>query len=115
PGSFQWEATLWHELAHVVTIQLSNSRVPRWLTEGISVWDEKKAHADWARPQDMEFASMMQGGNVIKLRDLNAAFQDPRKISIAYFQGELVVDFLMEKYGQAGMNKLLRAYGTGLD
>src|SRR6185503_8864476 len=24
PGEFQWEATLWHELAHVITLQLSN-------------------------------------------------------------------------------------------
>ena len=40
PGEFQWEATLWHELAHVVTLQMSNQRVPRWLTEGISVYEE---------------------------------------------------------------------------
>ena len=32
PGDFQWEATLWHELAHVITLQMSNQRVPRWLT-----------------------------------------------------------------------------------
>ena len=37
PGEFNWGATLWHELAHVITLQLSNQRVPRWLTEGISV------------------------------------------------------------------------------
>ena len=36
PGEFQWEATLWHELGHVITLQMSNQRVPRWLTEGIS-------------------------------------------------------------------------------
>ncbi|MCK7515634.1 MAG: hypothetical protein MZV70_74425 [Desulfobacterales bacterium] len=36
PGSFNWQATLWHEMAHVFTMQLSKYRVPRWLTEGIS-------------------------------------------------------------------------------
>ena len=45
PGEFQWEATLWHELAHVITLQMSNQRVPRWLTEGISVYEEKQARA----------------------------------------------------------------------
>ena len=35
PGEFNWGATLWHELAHVITLQLSNQRIPRWLTEGI--------------------------------------------------------------------------------
>src|SRR5207237_2470508 len=37
PARFFWEATLWHELAHVITIQMSNQRVPRWLTDGIAV------------------------------------------------------------------------------
>ena len=49
PGSFQWEATLWHELAHVFTIQMSNSRIPRWLTEGISAFEEKRGRPEWAR------------------------------------------------------------------
>ena len=43
PGEFQWEATLWHELAHVITLQMSKQRVPRWLTEGISVYEETLA------------------------------------------------------------------------
>jgi tetratricopeptide (TPR) repeat protein len=114
-NAFQWEATLWHELGHVVTIQVSNQRVPRWLTEGISEYEQKRARAEWARQMDMEFASLMNDDKVIKLRDLNAAFTDPRKISIAYFQGSVVVEYLVDTYGQAGLNKLLRAYGEGLD
>jgi cellulose synthase operon protein C len=112
---FQWEATLWHELGHVVTIQASNQRVPRWLTEGISEYEQKRARAEWARQMDLEFASLMNDDKVIKLRDLNAAFSDPRKISIAYFQGSVIVEYLVDTYGQAGLNKLLRAYGQGLD
>ena len=41
PGDFNWAPTLWHELAHVITLQLSKQRVPRWLTEGISTYEEK--------------------------------------------------------------------------
>ena len=115
PGEFQWEATLWHELAHVVTIQMSNQRVPRWLTEGISEFEQKRARPEWARQMDLQFAQMMNDDKVIKLNDLNAAFTDPRKISTAYFQGSVVVDYLVETYGPAGVNKLLRAYGQGLD
>src|SRR5262245_47259783 len=43
PGQFNWGATLWHEMAHVITLQMSSQRVPRYLTEGISVWEEKRA------------------------------------------------------------------------
>ena len=115
PGSFQWEATLWHELAHVVTIQMSNQRVPRWLTEGISEYEQKRARQEWARQMDIEFAQVMNKGETIKLKDLNAAFTDPRKINMAYFQGAVVVDYIIDTYGAAGLNKLLRAYGQGLD
>jgi tetratricopeptide (TPR) repeat protein len=115
PGSFQWEATLWHELAHVVTIQMSNQRVPRWLTEGISEYEQKRARAEWARQMDMEFAAVMLHGKAIKLADLNAAFTDPRTINLAYFEGALVVEYIVERYGAAGLNKLLRAYGDGLE
>ncbi len=115
PGEFQWEATLWHELAHVVTLQMSNQRVPRWLTEGISVYEEKLARAEWARGQDLEWVRLLNEDKAIKLANLNAAFQDPRLISIAYFQASLLVEYIVETYGDEGLHKLLRAYGQGMD
>lgn len=115
PGDFLWEATLWHELGHVITLQMSNQRVPRWLTEGISEWEETQARKDWTRPGEDMFARVLNRKQDIKLKDLNEAFQDPRRISLAYYQGRLVVDYMVKTYGQASMNRLLRAYGQGLD
>src|SRR6185295_3147194 len=115
PGEFQWEATLWHELAHVITIQMSNQRVPRWVTEGISVYEEALARPEWRRNQDLVFAQMLNAGEVIKLKDLNAAFQNPKLISMAYFQGALVVQHLHAKYGDDGLRKLVRVYADGVD
>jgi tetratricopeptide (TPR) repeat protein len=115
PGEFQWEATLWHELAHVITLQMSNQRVPRWLTEGISVFEEKRAKAEWARQMDTEFVQVLEHGETIKLRDLNAAFQDPKRISLAYYEASLLVEHLVTTFGDAGLRKLVRAYGQGVD
>jgi tetratricopeptide (TPR) repeat protein len=115
PGEFQWEATLWHELAHVITIQMSNQRVPRWLTEGISVYEEKRARPEWGREMEVEFAEMVNRGETIKLKDLNEAFQSPKTISLAYFQAALLVEHMMNAYGDAGIRKLLRTYGQGLE
>ena len=115
PGEFLWEATLWHELGHVITLQMSNQRVPRWLTEGISEFEERRAHREWARQMDFTFASLLNRGETIKLKDLNAAFQDPKLIGIAYYQASLVVDHLVATFGQSGLNKLVRAYARGLD
>jgi cellulose synthase operon protein C len=115
PGEFQWEATLWHELAHVVTLQMSNQRLPRWLSEGISTYEEKRARPEWARQMDVEFASLLDRGETIKLKELNAAFQNPKLISLAYFQASLLVDHIVSAYGGAGLRKLIRSYGEGLD
>jgi len=115
PGDFQWEATLWHELGHVITLQMSNQRVPRWLTEGISEYEEQKARPEWRRDMDLMFAGLLNRGEALKLKDLNAAFQDPKTISLAYYEGSLVVEHIVAEYGQAGLNKLLRTFSQGLD
>jgi cellulose synthase operon protein C len=115
PGEFQWEATLWHELAHVITLQMSNNRVPRWLTEGISVWEEKLHRPEWSRGMDMSFASMLNRKETLKLKDLNAAFTDGRTISLAYYEASLLVEHIVANYGEDGLHKLLNAYGKGLD
>ena len=53
PGDFNWAPTLWHELAHVITLQLSKQRVPRWLTEGISTYEEKLGSPAWGREGEL--------------------------------------------------------------
>jgi len=73
PGSFNWQATLWHELAHVVTLHLSKQRVPRWLTEGVSVYEERQARPSWARDMEVSFAEAMNRGEIIPLAELNGA------------------------------------------
>jgi tetratricopeptide (TPR) repeat protein len=94
---------------------MSNQRVPRWLTEGISVYEEKRARPEWARQMDVEFAEVLERGEAVKLRELNAAFTDPRRISLAYYQASQLVEYLVTAYGDAGLRKLVRSYALGLD
>ncbi|MGH9329757.1 MAG: tetratricopeptide repeat protein, partial [Vicinamibacterales bacterium] len=115
PGTFNWQATLWHELTHVITLQLSNQRVPRWLTEGISVYEEGRARPEWGRDMEIPFAHALDKGEVLKLRDLNAGFTRPDTIALAYFEASLLVAHIAGRYGDAGLVRLLRAYGEGLD
>ena len=115
PGEFNWEATLWHEMAHVITLQMSNQRVPRWLTEGLSTFEEKRARPDWARDQDLGFATALNEDNVLTLRELNGGFSRPETISMAYFQASVLVEHIVEEYGESTIHQLLRAYGDGFE
>ena len=38
-----WQEIVWHEFMHVITLQMTQNRMPRWLSEGISVWEEERA------------------------------------------------------------------------
>lgn len=113
PGTFNWSATLWHEMAHVVTLQLSAQRVPRWLTEGTSVFEERRANPSWGREGEHDFLRAYARGDLIPLATLNTGFSSARTIGLAYHQSSVVVEYLVERFGDAGLQKLLKAFATG--
>ena len=115
PGQFNWATTLWHEMAHVITLQMSNNRLPRWLSEGLSMYEERRAREDWGRETEVSFAQALEGGKLLKLRDLNEGFSDPRTITLTYYQASLVVEHLFDTYGDQAMFTFIRAYGKGLE
>jgi tetratricopeptide (TPR) repeat protein len=115
PGTFSWQATLWHELAHVITLQMSAQRVPRWLTEGISVYEEGRAKPEWGRDMEIPFAQALEHGRTLKLHDLNAGFTNPDTIALAYYEASLLVDHIVETRGEAALRTLVRSYADGSD
>ena len=115
PGSFSWQATLWHEMAHVITLQMSNQRIPRWLTEGISEYEETKARPDWGREMEIPFALALERGKALKLADLNSGFTRPDTIALAYYEASLLVDHIVQAYGQPKLHALVKSYGEGLE
>jgi tetratricopeptide (TPR) repeat protein len=115
PGTFSWQATLWHELAHVITLQMSKQRVPRWLTEGISVYEETRARPEWGRDMEVPFAAALERGEALKLRDLNAGFTRPDTIALAYFEAALLVEHIVQAKGEPALRALIRSYADGID
>jgi tetratricopeptide (TPR) repeat protein len=112
-GEFSWHATEWHELAHVFSLQLSNYRVPRWLTEGISVFEEHRRNPAWGREITLEFAAALGRGKTFGVKGLPEAFKNPENYSLAYFEASLVVEHLTNLNGDAGLRTLLKAYADG--
>ena len=115
PGEFNWQETLWHEMAHVITLQMSKNRVPRWLSEGTSVYEERRARPEWGKETDVTFAQALSENRLLKLADLNEGFSDPRMITIAYYQASLVVEHLIDTYGEPAFHAFVRSYARGLE
>src|SRR5688572_11518053 len=115
PGTFNWGETLWHEMAHVITLQLSNNRLRRWLSEGTSTYEERRARKEWGRDMDIPFARFLDSGKALKIRDLNSGFSSSQTISYAYYQASLLVEHVVDTYGQRNLRVLVEAYADGSD
>lgn len=113
PDEFSWQATEWHELAHVFTLQLSKYRVPRWLTEGMSVFEEHRRNPPWGREEALQYAQLWSQNKTFGVKGLPTAFKDPENFGIGYFEASLVVEHLVALKGDAGLRDLLLAYADG--
>jgi tetratricopeptide (TPR) repeat protein len=102
-------------MAHVMTLQMSNNRLPRWLSEGASVFEERRARPEWGRETDLQFAMALDEKKLLKIDDIQQGFSDPELIGLTYYQASHIVEHLVETYGDAKFWALLRAYGRGLD
>lgn len=111
---FMWEATAWHEYTHVLTLGLSQQRVPRWLTEGFSVYEEKVRDPSWERGMDRELFDAFHNQDIPPVHLLNRLFRGPR-ILFGYFQGGLIVELIAKQHGFGKALELLRAFGDDLD
>ena len=114
PGTFNWQATLWHEMAHVITLQMSNNRIPRWLTEGISVFEEQRARPEWGREMELRFADALERGEMLPLAELNRGFMSGETIALAYYEASLLVDHLVMTRGEPALQALVRAFADGV-
>ncbi len=109
-NDFMWSATVWHEYTHVLTLALSKQRVPRWLTEGLSVYEESSKNPSWERGMQRELLNAWHNGDIAPVRLLNRLFRGPR-ILFGYYQGGLIVEYLAAEHGFGKVVSMLRAYG----
>jgi tetratricopeptide (TPR) repeat protein len=110
-----WEAVLWHEFCHVVTLELTRNRMPRWLSEGISVYEERLADPRWGQTMTPAYRQRILEGGLVPVADLSSAFLTPgADIQFAYYQSSLVVEFLIAEYGLEAMKSILGDLAEGL-
>ena len=112
-----WEATLWHEFCHVVTLSKTNNKMPRWLSEGISVYEERLADPTWGQAINPQYRQMMLGDELTPVSELSGAFLNPKSplhLQFAYYESSLVVEFLVEKHGIDVLKRVLVDLGVGM-
>jgi tetratricopeptide (TPR) repeat protein len=114
-GDINWGMILWHELGHVFAIQLSNSRVPRWFTEGLSEYETLIARPDWRRENDSDLYGAVANATLVSIGDLNSEFMQPdaSAVVVAYYQSAVTIEYLIGTYGFPRIVEALKLYGKG--
>jgi tetratricopeptide (TPR) repeat protein len=111
-----WQATLWHEFTHVVTLNLTGNKMPRWLSEGISVYEELQRDPQWGQRMNPQYRKMILGGELTPVSELSAAFLSPptpMHLQFAYYESALVVEFMVERFGFDALKAILADLGKG--
>ncbi len=115
-GTFNWGTTLWHELAHAFHLALSDHRVPRWLTEGLAVLEERRAKPGWGDDVQPGFIAAYKQEKLLPVSQLSKGFVRPaypEQIGFSYYQASLVAELIERDHGFPGILNMLRAYKTG--
>ncbi len=115
-GNLNWGMVLWHELGHVFAIQLSNSRVPRWFTEGLSEYETILARREWRRENDADVWAALAAGKLPSVVELNTQFlraRDMGEMTVAYHMSSLAIEFIGTRWGFPKIVDALKLYAKG--
>ncbi len=113
-----WEAVLWHEFTHVITLQMTANKMPRWLSEGISVHEELQENPSWGQHMTPRYRSMILAGELTPVSRLSGAFMAPKTpfhLQFAYFESAMVVDFIVERFGPESIRSILIDLKEGVE
>jgi hypothetical protein len=116
PSQLDWglRATT-HEMSHLVIHQATDNPyrgLPRWLDEGIAVYNEDTEQLvdDFAPIMD----EAVRQDQLMTLRTLSSPFPaDPLQANLAYGQSGAVVKFIIDTYGPDKMAQLLSIFAEG--
>ena len=120
PGTHEsnWPDVIWHEFTHVVTLTLTRNQMPRWLSEGISVYEENQGDPSWGIHMDPDLCERILSGKMQPISNISAAFleaKNSRDTQFAYFESMLVVQYFIEHYGLDHVKSLLQDIGKGME
>ena len=115
-GPFNWGSTVWHELAHTFTLGATEHRIPRWLSEGLSVYEERRARPGWGFDVTPGFLDAYSKKKLVPVSRMNDGFMHPaypEQVMFSYYQASLVCELITRDFGEPALLRMLQAYKAG--
>jgi cellulose synthase operon protein C len=117
-GEFHWGTTLWHEIAHVFTLGATDHLVPRWFSEGVSVYEEWSTGPLPGRHIPLAVFEAMKEDRLLPVVELDQGFIRPTyasQVIVSYTQAGLICEYVAARWGQEALQAILRSFAEGLD
>ncbi len=111
---FNWSRVVKHEFVHVINLQQTDFNIPHWFTEALAVLNE-----GYRRPQSWNelLAEQSARGKLFDLDTINLGFIRPHSTSewtLAYCQAALYAQYMVERFGEDAIARMLAAYADNL-
>lgn len=112
---FNWARVLKHEFIHVLNLQQTNFNIPHWYTEALATLNE-----GYPRPRQWNdlLRARMTRNELFNLNNINLGFIRARNgedWNLAYCQAELYAEFMLTKFGDDALARMLAAYASNLN
>jgi tetratricopeptide (TPR) repeat protein len=115
-SSFHWGTTLWHEMAHVFTLEATNHLVPRWFSEGVSVFEEWSTGPLPGRHIPVPVLAAIKEDKFLPVAELDRGFIRPTyeaQVIVSYMQAGLICEYIAGRFGQEALARMLVEFREG--
>jgi tetratricopeptide (TPR) repeat protein len=119
---YTWRDTLAHEYVHYILQHLTGTRIPIWLHEGLAKFEESRWHLQ--EPQALPVTSQdllaqrIASDSLIPFSDMHpsmALLPSQEDTQTAFAQVYSAVEYLVERYGQDSLQRLVWTIREGAD
>lgn len=104
---FNWKKVLEHEFGHVMVLQMSDFRVPRWYTEAFSTYLEDDSRIQ----SDQMMVNAIRKNEIKDIDKMNEYFRG--NMLMAYVHGRYVIEAIDKEYGFKAHIKAIRLFAEG--
>jgi len=84
--------------------------MPRWLSEGISVYEESQENPAWGQRMTPEYRTYILAGGTTPVSKLSSAFlapPSPMHLMFAYYESSMVVEYINKQFGSDAVRRVL--------
>jgi tetratricopeptide (TPR) repeat protein len=110
---YHWASVMWHELSHVYVLNMTNERVPRWFTEGVSVYEENATTPDWGDRLSPNIVAALKQKKLLPIAEMDRGFVHPtypEQVIVSYFEAGQICKYIAKRWGVSKLVDFMHAF-----